>query len=288
MRVPFVKMDAAGNDYVYFVGIHQSLPDLDWSRLSRWLANRHTGIGSDGIILAERSEHGDATMRIFNADGSEGDMCGNGIRCLGAYLWTQGLVPQPDMNLHTRSGMVAVRVDGSSHPLRVRAQMPPPRFERQDIPFTGTDRQSPQAAYLPIGRFRFPVFALAVGNPNCVLFVRDVDGLDLDTIGPIFEHHPWFPQRTNVLFAQRVDSQGLRVGVWERGSGPTLACGTGASAAAVAAVSKGHCVSPVRVQMPGGTLEIEWDQGENLYLSGPVHERFRGSVEIPMEFCRSQ
>ncbi len=283
MRLAFTKMEAAGNDYIYVDGIERHLPDADWPALARDLSRRRHSVGADGIILILPSESADFRMRLFNADGSEGDMCGNGVRCVGAYVWERGLIGVDSFSVETPDGPVTVRVQPEDGELSVDALMTPPRFLRGEIPMTGQPEESGLAAELEVGGRSVPVDALRLGNPHCVLFVRDVYAVDVATLGPLLESHPAFPERTNVEFVEVADRDALRVRVWERGSGITAACGTGASAAAVCAILRGRVTSPVRVEMPGGDLRVEWDEAQRLHLCGIVREVYRGSLEIPGE-----
>lgn len=280
MRLSFVKMEAAGNDYIYVDGISKRIPLVDWPILSSILSDRRRGVGSDGLILILPSDEADFEMRMFNADGSQGDMCGNGVRSLGRYVWDNGLAGGRIFTVRTPAGVVTLEVS-DCRDRSVDVTMPPPGFRRGQIPMAGNPRLLGAGVALRLGSHRIPVYGVSVGNPNCVIFVRDVSAIDLETLGPLLEEHPLFPMKTNVELVRVVDGHHLQVRVWERGSGITLSCGTGACAAAVWAIRRGRCGSPVEVAMPGGSLWVTWDGADDLHLTGPVRESFRGTVSIP-------
>ncbi len=280
MRLSFTKMQAAGNDYIYVDGVERRLPDADWAALARRLSRRRHSVGADGIILVLPSESADFRMRLFNADGSEGDMCGNGVRCLAAFVWEMGFIGVDTFSVETMDGKVWVNVSPRDGELFVEAEMNSPKFSRSDIPMDGDPDSCGLDSTLEVMGRTLPIDALRVGNPHCVVFVREVDEIDLETLGPIIEEHPLFPEKCNVEFVQVVDRNAVNARVWERGSGITLSCGTGASAVAVSAIRRGRCDTPVAVNMPGGILHVDWDGGDALRLSGVVSEVYRGSVDI--------
>lgn len=286
MRLSFVKMEAAGNDYIYVDGVSRRLPHVDWPALAQCLSDRNLSVGSDGLILILPSETADFRMRIFNVDGSEGDMCGNGVRCLGRYVWDNGLTKSREFTVETPAGIVHLELipeNAAPHELvKVRVRMTPPGFLRGEVPMTGDPQAVAERVMVPVNNGRsIPVYGVSVGNPNCVIFVKDPDQVDLHAVGPVFENHPVFPDRTNVELVRVVDRNRIYARVWERGSGVTMACGTGAGAAAAWSMKRGLCDSPVQVRMPGGVLRIDWDGGTDLRLSGPVRETFRGTVALP-------
>ncbi len=288
MRLSFTKMHAAGNDYIYVDGVERRLPELDWSAVSRDLSRRHHSVGSDGVILILPSNEADFRMRLFNADGSEGDMCGNGVRCAASYIWERGFIGVDTFKMETGDGPVEVTVVPKDGGLSVSAKLRRPGFRLEEIPMLGEPERDVEeeegfnSSLEVLGR-QIPVDGVRVGNPNCVIFVRDVEGIDLEHLGPLLEKHERFPAGTNLEFVQVIDEETLRVRVWERGSGITLACGTGAAAAAVCAVRRRRCTSPIGVEMPGGRLRVTWDGEENLVLSGPVERIYRGSVDLDQE-----
>ncbi|MFP4200594.1 MAG: diaminopimelate epimerase [Clostridia bacterium] len=285
MKLSFTKMHAAGNDYIYVDGVERRLPEVDWPTVSRELSRRHHSVGSDGLILILPSREADFAMRIFNADGSEGDMCGNGVRCAASYIWENGFIGVDTFKIETRNGPVEVTVVPRNGGLWVSAKLRPPQFRLEDIPMLGdptggTGSDEGFDSHLEVLERQLPVDGVRVGNPNCVIFVRDAARVDLEQLGPLLETHERFPEGTNVEFVQVIDDNTLRVRVWERGSGVTMACGTGAAAAVVCASRRNRCASPTKVQMPGGTLQVSWNGREDLILCGPVERVYRGSIEL--------
>lgn len=271
--VRFVKMHGAGNDYIF---VDTSLYPIEnpeaaaiaWSRY-------HFGIGSDGLVLIAKSETPDAdfTMRIFNADGSEGLMCGNACRCIGKYVYERGLTDRRRISLKTASGikMLDLTVDDESGTVTsVTVDMLAPALEDESLFLTDGEA-------LPDGVF------VSMGNPHYVIFVDDIDKVDVQSEGPKLERHSRFPERCNIEFAQ-VGEDGIRMRVWERGSGTTMACGTGACATAVAAAITGRCGRHSRIIMDGGTLEIDWREDDgHVYLSGPATIAFEGTIQLPVQ-----
>ncbi|GIX47276.1 MAG: diaminopimelate epimerase [Candidatus Tectimicrobiota bacterium] len=271
----FTKMHGLGNDYIYVNGFEETLADP--AAVARVVSDRHFGIGSDGLILILPSTRADFRMRIFNADGSEAEMCGNGIRCLAKYVYDHGLTRKTTLQVETGAGILELRLtvkDGRVEAVRV--DMGEPRLQRADIPMQGPAGPVLQEP-LHVDGERFLVTAVSMGNPHCVVFVEDVEGFPVAHWGPRFEHHPAFPRGVNAEFVQVLDPHRLRLRVWERGSGETLACGTGAAAAAVAAHLAGKAERQVTVHLPGGALELEWDAASNhVFMTGPAVEVFRG------------
>lgn len=271
--VRFVKMHGAGNDYIF---VDTSLYPIEnpeaaaiaWSRY-------HFGIGSDGLVLIAKSETPDAdfTMRIFNADGSEGLMCGNACRCIGKYVYERGMTDRRRISLKTASGikMLDLTVDDESGTVTsVTVDMLAPALEDESLFLTDGEA-------LPDGVF------VSMGNPHYVIFVDDIDRVDVQSEGPKLERHSRFPERCNIEFAQ-VGEDGIRMRVWERGSGTTMACGTGACATAVAAAITGRCGRHSRIIMDGGTLEIDWREDDgHVYLSGPATIAFEGTIQLPVQ-----
>ena len=267
--IHFTKMHGAGNDYIYVDTLLYNIADP--SAVARALSDRHKGVGSDGLVLIGRSPMAEAdfTMRIFNADGSEAMMCGNACRCIGKYLYERGLTGQTQIRLLTPSGVKILELhtaDGSTVD-SVTVDMGEPSFDdaRLFIPYTGI---------LPEGSF------ISMGNPHYVIFVADADTADVAARGRELETHAAFPQRANIEFAA-MRPDGIRVRVWERGSGITQACGTGACATAVAACRAGLCGRQTDIIMDGGTLHVEWRQDDNhVRLSGSAEFVFEGDIEI--------
>lgn len=269
-RIHFMKMHGVGNDYIFVDTALYAIADPEAAAIA-W-SRPHMGIGSDGLVLIGRSPSPDAdfSMRIFNADGSEGMMCGNASRCIGKYVYERGLTRQTRVRLLTASGIkvleLAINPDGSVGSVTVDMLAPMLEHETQFLN---------EGEPLPDGIF------VSMGNPHYVIFVDDLDSVDVAARGAMLERHPRFPERCNIEFAQ-VTPGGIRMRVWERGSGITMACGTGACATAVAAAVTGRCGRQSRVMMDGGTLDIEWRASDNhVYLSGPATFVFEGDIDLP-------
>jgi diaminopimelate epimerase len=284
VAVPFVKIQGAGNDYIYLDGIGGSLPPGEPADWARRLSDRHFGVGGDGLILVLPGEAAPFRMRMFNADGSEGDMCGNGMRGFAKYVLEQGYSDAAAFDVETGAGIIRPHAergpDGRVH--RVRVDMGAPRLQRGQVPMAGGDpdaqvREEPLP--LPDGR-AIPVTALSMGNPHAVVFLqRPPTDADVLGDGPALERHGAFPRRTNVEFIQVLSRGELRMRVWERGSGETLACGTGACAALVAAALTGRTGRAATVHLQGGDLEVAWAEDGHVYLTGPTVEVFRGAYD---------
>jgi len=279
----FVKMQGAGNDYIYLDCFAQPAPK-DPAALARRLSDRHFGIGADGLILILPSSQTDARMRMFNADGSEAEMCGNGIRCVAKYVYDHGLCPRTRLRIETGAGIIPVEVfpeDGRVR--RACVDMGRPIFEPPEVPTTlPADPRSPVAAAadaeLQVAGRTLQVTCVSMGNPHCVVFVDEPDDRWVLELGPQIETHPSFPNRVNVEFVKVVSAQEAVARVWERGSGETLACGTGACAVCVAGVLTGRTERRLAVRLPGGVLQIEWAQDDHVYLTGPAVEVFTGTL----------
>jgi diaminopimelate epimerase len=277
----FTKMHGAGNDYVYVNAFEEKLPEGELPRIARLVADRHTGVGGDGLILICPSTKGDFRMRMFNADGSEAEMCGNGIRCVGKYVYDHGMTARTDLDIETLGGTKRLRLfPGSDNRVKaVRVDMGEPEFRPEKIP---VDARGEGAfgivAETPEGKWT--LHCLSMGNPHAVTFVEDTDSLDLPRIGPGLENHRLFPKRCNIEFARVVDRSTMVMRVWERGSGETLACGTGACATAVACIKLGLTEERVDVRLRGGTLNIEWHGRGPVLMTGPAVEVFSGEIKI--------
>ena len=269
-QIHFMKMHGVGNDYIFVDTALYAIADPEAAAIA-W-SRPHMGSGSDGLVLIGRSPSPDAdfSMRIFNADGSEGMMCGNASRCIGKYVYERGLTRQTRVRLLTASGIkvleLAINPDGSVGSVTVDMLAPMLEHETQFLN---------EGEPLPDGIF------VSMGNPHYVIFVDDLDSVDVAARGAMLERHPRFPERCNIEFAQ-VTPGGIRMRVWERGSGITMACGTGACATAVAAAVTGRCGRQSRVMMDGGTLDIEWRASDNhVYLSGPATFVYEGDINLP-------
>lgn len=281
MKIPFVKMEGAGNDYIYVDclpgrGVDpEALGDLP--ALARSMSSRHFGVGADGLILIRPSERGAARMHMFNADGSEGEMCGNGIRCVARYLHDEGIAPGPCLTIETGAGdkTLELRFEGGVV-TGVKVHMGAPRLDRAEIPMVGP-AGGVVAEPLEVDGVSIEITAVSMGNPHCVIFVPDVDATPVTALGPRIENHPAFPRRTNVEFVQVLHRGEVRQRTWERGSGETLACGTGASAVCVAGVLTGRTGRRITNHLRGGTLVLEWSESGDVTMDGPAREVFRGA-----------
>jgi diaminopimelate epimerase len=272
----FTKMHGIGNDYVY-VSTFDQRPPSDPARLAVLMSDRHYGIGSDGLILVMPSERADAGMRMFNADGSEGEMCGNGIRCVAKYLHDHGLARKSPMTVETARGVLTLDLHVDRGRVeRVRVNMGAPVFNPTHIP-TLLSGEPPIETPLTIGDRELAVTALSMGNPHAVIFVPDVAAFPLEALGPQLERHPAFPRRVNVHVVEVMGPQDVRMRTWERGSGITLACGTGACAVCVAGVLTGRTARTIQAGLPGGDLELEWSGDDApVFMTGPATEVFSG------------
>lgn len=280
MKLKFTKMHGISNDYVYVNGFDQTVENPE--QVSVFVSDRHTGIGSDGLVMILPSGRADLRMRMFNADGSEGAMCGNATRCIGKYAYEHGLVRRENMTLETKSGIKNLSLtveDGKV--VSVKVDMGKAILKPADIPtlFQGETavRQSIEA-----DGETYEVTCVSMGNPHAVIFVDDVKGLDLDRIGPGLERHPMFPERINTEFVRVMDRHNLEMRVYERGSGETWACGTGACASVVAAVLCGYADrdEDVTVHLRGGDLVIRYAQDGTVFMTGPATHVFDGEIEI--------
>ncbi len=272
MKLTFWKMHGLGNDFIVLDSRRSGyLPD---SAAAVRLCHRRFGIGADQVLILLRSKAADYRMVILNADGGEVEMCGNGIRALALFLRQRRISRKRRFRIETLAGIIVPEIIGK----QVRVDMGEPIFEPSRIPVALAE--TPQNRLLEVDGNRFYVTAVSMGNPHCVIPVERVEGVPLAEFGPRIEHHPWFPKRTNVEFVQVMDRGRLRVRVWERGAGATLACGTGACAAAVAMMDLGLCEREVTVTLPGGDLEIRWEANTHVWLTGPAVEVFQGVIEV--------
>jgi diaminopimelate epimerase len=274
----FTKMHGTGNDYVYVDGFSQHVHINDPAGLARAVSDRHCGVGSDGLILLLPSAVADVRMRMFNADGSEAEMCGNGIRCVAKYAYDHALVRVNPMRVETDAGVKVIDLtlgtDGKVAAATV--DMGEPALHPKVIPVAV---EGDRAVDVPIsaGGAKFRMTCVSMGNPHAVIYVEDVGSVELEKLGPELEHHAIFPSRTNVQFVQVHSSGEVTMRTWERGSGATLACGTGASAVCVAGVLTGRSGREIQVHLPGGDLHVVWRQDNNhVYLTGPAVEVFSG------------
>ncbi len=264
----FTKMQGIGNDYVYVNCFEEQVENPE--QAARLVSDRHFGIGSDGLILICPSKVADCRMRMFNEDGSEGSMCGNGIRCVGKYVYDHGIVDRLQITVETKGGIKTLDMEEKDGKIvSVRIDMGIPRLmSRLPEPILVDGREQ-------------EFIEIDVGNPHAVYFCQDIDGLDLQKIGPAYECHPRFPDRVNTEFTRIIDRKHIQMRVWERGSGETWACGTGAAACAVAAMMSGLVENSVEVRLKGGILHIQWDRvGGHVFMTGPAVEVYCGEIII--------
>jgi diaminopimelate epimerase len=276
MNIAFTKMHGLGNDFIVIEALVHRFNAT--AEQIRQLADRHFGIGFDQLLLVEppMSEDLDFSYRIFNADGNEVEQCGNGARCFARFVYDRGLTEKTEIRVGTLSGIIipCLLDDG-----RVRVDMGVPEFEPEKIPFITERRES--SYRLMLENDEIEIAAVSMGNPHAVLLVEDVELAPVSHTGPEIEHHQRFPKRVNAGYMQVLDRQAINLRVWERGSGETLACGTGACAAAVVGIDQGLLDSPVEVRLRGGTLEVEWlGQGESVFMTGPAEYVYEGSYEM--------
>jgi len=279
--VKFTKMQGAGNDYVYVNCFEENVPNPE--RVSIQVSNRNFGIGSDGLILIMPSDRADVRMRMFNSDGSESEMCGNGIRCVAKYAYDHNIVAKKEITAETGAGILTLQLftgdDGKVG--KVRVNMGPPRLTRAEIPMTGEPAGSQVVAQpLNILHTTFAITCVSMGNPHCVIFVDDVESFQVEKYGPLIENHDLFPRRTNVEFVQVISRTEVRQRTWERGAGETLACGTGASAVCAAGYLNGLTEKKILNHLSGGDLELEWADDGSIYMTGPAVEVFSGEVDL--------
>ena len=278
----FTKMQGCGNDYVFIDCFAERLGDI--AAFARFVSNRNFGVGSDGLICIGPSDNADFKMEMYNSDGSPAQMCGNGIRCLAKYVYDKGLTDKSEIAVETGNQIKRLLLNIKDREIEsVRVDMGSPELRPQFIPIAEHGINFINRSVIANGREYF-LTAVNVGNPHAVTFVDEVDNYDVQTIGPMFENHPLFPERVNVEFVQLIDRKTLKMRVWERGSGETLACGTGATAAVVAAILNGFTDNKVKVILRGGELFIEWDrENDKIYMTGPAVTVFDGELYLQNE-----
>lgn len=273
----FVKMHGLGNDFVFIED--KTGQDKDYTALARAMCNRHTGIGADGLIVIVDSRVADVRMRIINSDGSEAEMCGNGIRCFAKYVYDNGIIEKKRFTVETPAGIMEpeITVGADNKAELITINMGRPLFNRSEIPMEGTEGRVLNED-LCVNGANWKITSLLMGVPHTVTYVDDVDTVDIEKIGPLFEKHEAFPKHTNINFAQQMDDRTVKVRTWERGAGATLACGTGSCSVAVASFLNGHTGREVDIQLPLGTLHIEYrEEDGNVYMTGPAAVSFTGT-----------
>ncbi|MDY4693867.1 MAG: diaminopimelate epimerase [Blautia sp.] len=277
----FTKMQGIGNDYVYVNCFEETVENP--SAVARFVSDRHFGIGSDGLILIKPSEIADCEMDMYNMDGSQGAMCGNGIRCVAKYAYEHNIARKEHLTIATKSGLKYLDLtvkDGKVSSVKVN--MGSPILTADQIPVV-SEKEMVIHEPLEVSKETYYITAVSMGNPHVIVYIKDVEHLDIEKIGPFFENHPVFPDRVNAEFVEIIDSHTVRMRVWERGAGETLACGTGACAVAVSSILNGLVdgEKPVTVKLRGGDLEIFWDRQENLvYMTGPAETVFDGEIDL--------
>ena len=280
----FTKMHGCGNDYVYVDCTEQGIENPQ--AVATFVSDRHFGIGSDGLILIKSSTRADFEMEMYNADGSRGMMCGNGIRCVAKYVYDHGLTGKKEISIDTPSGIkfLTLTVENGKVVL-VRVDMGKPELDVRKVPVTYPNETMIQRP-IEVNGVIYHATCVSMGNPHCVIFQdENVDDLDLAAIGPKFEHHSIFPKSVNTEFVNLIDRKHLRMRVWERGSGETLACGTGACAVTVAGIKTDLCDREVDIELRGGHLTISYGNhpDSHVFMTGPCEEVFSGEIEIPAE-----
>ncbi|SDG11802.1 diaminopimelate epimerase [Desulfosporosinus hippei] len=275
----FTKMQGLGNDFVFLDRISSSAEDSaeDYPQLARKLCHRQFGIGGDGLIVVLPSKVADARMRIFNSDGSEPEMCGNGIRCFARYIYDQGLIISDPMLVETGAGILKLKLFIKEGQVQgVQVDMGEPILRADLIPVLG-EGEPVIGQSIEVSGEKYLFTAVSMGNPHCIIFVEDFSSLDFERVGPAIEKHSLFPRKTNVEFIQINSPREITMKVWERGAGPTLACGTGACASVVASILNNRTERIVTVQLPGGDLFIEWGLDNHVYMTGPGNYVFKGN-----------
>jgi len=281
----FTKMHGCGNDYVYINGIQEQVAADKKPELVRKLSDRHFGIGGDGVIFINQGKNADFEMEMYNADGSRAQMCGNGIRCVAKYVYDYGLTDKTSITIESFGSVKYLELAvGRNHQVeRVRVNMGAPVLRAADVPVNSEHEQVVNEEIVVNGQ-SYKMTCVSMGNPHAVVFVDDMDDIrsfDLAGVGPYFENHERFPERTNTEFVRIIDKNNVQMRVWERGTGETLACGTGCCATAVAGVLNGLTDTNVNVHVLGGVIACEWDREHNLvYMTGPAVTVFDGEVEI--------
>lgn len=277
--IKFTKMQGLGNDYVYIDAIHQNI-EQESSSLAQFVSNRNFGVGSDGLILICKSNVADFKMRMFNSDGSEAEMCGNGIRCVGKFVYDKGLTDKTEVSIETLAGIKVLQLhikDGKVETVRV--DMGEPILEPDKIPVISMENPVKNLVAVAEGK-KFVFTCVSMGNPHAVTVVEDVKNFDVNKYGKVLEVDKQFPRRMNVEFAQILDKENIKMRVWERGAGETLACGTGACATAVACYLNGYTKRNVTIELLGGKLFIEWNEIDNhVYMTGPATTVFEGEID---------
>lgn len=282
MNIKFTKMHGCGNDYVYINGISQDIPADNKPDIVRQLSDRHFGIGSDGVIFINASDIADFEMEMWNADGTRAEMCGNGIRCVAKYVYDYGLTDKTEVDICSFDKVkhILLTVENGKA-VTARVDMGEPILKPSEIPTTAIGVEKVIKYPIDVKGSVVDVTCVSMGNPHAIVYVDDVDNLEIEKIGPFIENHSFFPKRTNVEFVQNIDKSHIKMRVWERGTGETLACGTGCCALTVAGVLNGLTGREVEIQVLGGIINVKWDETDgHVYMTGPATTVFEGDIEI--------
>ena len=282
MKIKFTKMHGCGNDYVYINGFTEHVPQEAKEEFVKRVSDRHFGIGSDGAIFINPAKEADFEMEMYNADGSRSEMCGNGMRCVGKYVYDYGLTDKKEFSVVSAGKIkyLVLTVDENNKAVQIRVNMGNPILEPAQIPVVAKGDMVVDEPITVLDK-EYKMTCVSMGNPHAVVFVDDVMNFPLNEVGPYFENHERFPNRTNTEFVQIVDRNHIKMRVYERGTGETLACGTGCCASAVACVLNGFTDTSVDVEVLGGVVHIDWDREENLvYMTGPGETVFDGEIEL--------
>ena len=277
----FTKMQGIGNDFVMVDGLAASIDERHFGQISQQMNNRKFGIGGDGLIVILPSKVADYKMRMFNPDGSEAQMCGNGIRCFARFLYDRKMISEPQVKVETLDGVKLLKILQRNGTVEaVRVDMGQPHLLRSEIPMRGDDNGKVVNEGLKIEGRRFEITAVSMGNPHVAIFADHIDSIPLTKYGPLIENHKMFPDRANVHFVQVNEPGDISIRTWERGAGATLACGTGACACVVAGVLTNRTGRNVLVHLPGGDLRIEWLGDNRVVMTGPAEQVFEGEIDI--------
>jgi diaminopimelate epimerase len=279
INMKFTKMHGCGNDYVYVNYLEEKVEHPD--EAARKISDRHFGIGSDGLILIKSSDVADFFMDMYNADGSASPMCGNGIRCVAKYVYDNGLTKKQHITIETGAGIKYLDLKVKDHKVEeVTVDMGSPITDPKLIPVI-SDLQQVIAMPITVGGIDYKMTCVSMGNPHAVVFVEDTKAVDIEKIGPLFENHKLFPKRTNTEFIHVLDRKTIDMRVWERGSGETLACGTGACASAFACILNGYTEDKITVKLLGGELKVEYNRDNNtIFLTGPASTVYKGEIDL--------
>ncbi len=275
----FTKMQGLGNDYIYVNCFEEKVENIN--ETAKFVSDRHFGIGSDGLVLICPSDKADFRMDMYNSDGTQAEMCGNAIRCVGKYVYDRGLTDKTEISVETLAGIKYLQLNVEKGTVKtIRVNMGEPKIKSAEIPVDTELENFIKQPVTVMGK-KYDVTCVSMGNPHAVTYIDDTDSLEIEKIGPLFENHKLFPKRINTEFIQLIDRKTIKMRVWERGAGETLACGTGACAAMAASNINGYIDDEADVILLGGTLHIEWDKKQNLiYMTGPAEFVFDGEIKL--------